>query len=53
MSEELNKVPLPKHLDEIKGSKSEQLAAKVAIIRDHGLNAWTKLVAESGRGTKR
>lgn len=52
MSEE-KKIELPKHTDDIKGSKREQLQQRVQIIRDHGLEAWTKLVADSGKGTKR
>jgi hypothetical protein len=47
------KVPLPKHLDEIKGTTKELLTAKVQIIRDHGLGAWTALVAASSSKTKR
>jgi hypothetical protein len=52
MSEE-TKVELPKHTDEIKGTSKEQLAAKVAIIRDHGYDAWAAIVAASARSTKR
>jgi hypothetical protein len=52
VSEE-QKVPLPKHLDEITGTKAEQLSAKCRIIKDHGYDAWAKIVTDSGRGTKR
>lgn len=52
MSEE-KKIELPKHLSEITGSKREQLATRVQIIRDHGFDKWQQLVADSGRGSKK
>jgi hypothetical protein len=48
-SEELK---MPKHLSEIKGSPREQLALKSSLIAKFGYDAWEKLVADSGRGTK-
>lgn len=47
------KIEVPNHLDEIKGSKREQLQQKVQIIKDHGPQVWQDLVSRSGRGTKR
>jgi len=47
------KLEMPKHLSEIKGTPREQLAIKASLISKFGYAAWERLVADSGRGTTR
>jgi len=44
---------MPKHLDEIVGTKAEVLMKKTQLITKFGLPAYEELVARSGLGTKR
>jgi hypothetical protein len=43
----------PKHLDDFKGTKREQNAAKSKFISDFGYAAYEKLVQNSSLGVKR
>ena len=43
----------PKHLDDFKGTKSEQNAAKSKFISDFGYSAYEKLVKQSSASVKR
>jgi len=47
------KLEMPQHLSEIKGTPKEQLAIKAALISKFGYDQWEALIARSGRGTKR
>lgn len=51
--EQKPQVPVEKHLDDFKGTKSEQIAAKSAFISKYGFDAFEKLVQNSGAGSKR
>ena len=53
MAEETKELEMPKHLDEIKGTTREQLAAKTKLISKFGFDKWNELVGASARGTKR
>ena len=50
---EEEKLEMPAHLDDLKGTKSEITAQKSALISKFGIDKWTELVARSGKGTKR
>jgi hypothetical protein len=43
----------PKHLDDFKGTKSEQTTAKSAYIKKFGYDAFENLVKQSSINSKR
>lgn len=52
-AEQIEKLEMPKHLNEITGSRAEVLTVKTQLIRKFGYQAWEQLVLRSAQSAKK